>query len=114
MLAQKQGIKNIPITWVADLHGDFSFKDKWDYPEGVYKNEAGQIICDGFCPPETDMMKDKAGNIIKDSFEAYYRLVDTSHLFYSLKSKSTCYEWAGSNYISASRVTADTVLCYSQ
>ena len=29
------------------LTGDFSFKDNWSYPEGVYWNEFGQLSCEG-------------------------------------------------------------------
>lgn len=35
----------ILITWQDSIAGDFSFKE--DYPEGVYKNEFGQLSCDG-------------------------------------------------------------------
>ena len=44
------------INWVDQLSGDFSFTKIWSYPEGIYKNEYGQISCDGFCPPEIDTM----------------------------------------------------------
>lgn len=105
--------KPIPVTWSNNLAGDFSFKERWDYPEGVYRNKAGQLTCDGLCPLQTDLMKDSHGNILKDSLVSFYNLVDTTHLFYSLRSETTCSEWAGSNYITASRSGTDTLYCYT-
>jgi len=32
---KKSNSEEIPIQWVDNLTGDFSFKDKWSYPEGV-------------------------------------------------------------------------------
>ena len=66
--------REIQITWADNLLGDFSFKENWEYLEGVYKNEFGQLSCDGFCPPETDQMKDKNGKIFEDSLAAFYQL----------------------------------------
>ena len=74
----------VQITWVKELSGDFSFKDQWDYPEGVYINTFGQVSCDGFCPPETDAMTDENGRIFDDSLAAFYQLVDTTHLYHSI------------------------------
>ena len=44
----------IKIEWTENLEGDFSFKEKWNYPEYVYKNRFGQLSCDGDCPIEID------------------------------------------------------------
>ena len=63
----------ILIKWVENLAGDFSFIKKWSYPEGVYKNEYGQLSCDGLCPPEIDAMKDSTGRIYADSLRAFSR-----------------------------------------
>ena len=49
----KNGSIPIKIKWVQNLKGDFSFKNKWSYPEGVDKNKYGQLICDGLCSSET-------------------------------------------------------------
>ncbi len=89
----------IAINWVDKLDHDFSFKNKWSYPEGVYKNLFGQISCDGLCPPETDRMKDHEGRIIADSLEAFYQIVDTTHLSHSIKSEVKVYEYSGTNII---------------
>jgi len=32
---KKSNSEDVQIQWVDNLHGDFSFKDKWSYPEGV-------------------------------------------------------------------------------
>ncbi|MCL1867811.1 MAG: hypothetical protein FWF72_02525 [Paludibacter sp.] len=106
--------KEISIKWVDNLTGDFSFNACWSYPEGIYKNEFGQLICDGICPPQIYDMMDKNGKIYKDSLKAFYKLIDTTHLFHSIKSDAWTYEWDGTYYITAERINEDTVLCSTQ
>lgn len=102
----------IKMEWVEEPEGDYSFATAWDYPEGIYKNEHGQLSCDGFCPERTDVMKDSTGRIYKDSLPAFYALVDTTHRFHSLQGEAQCDEYAGTDYIVAQR-KQDTVVCYS-
>jgi hypothetical protein len=104
----------VKVAWKENFSGDFSFKDNWSYPEGVYKNEFGQLSCDGLCPPEIDRMKAKNGMIIKDSLKAFYQLVDTTHQFYSTQSDAWCYEWAGTNFAVAKKINEDKVICFTQ
>ncbi|MEW7278512.1 hypothetical protein ABW636_07940 [Aquimarina sp. 2201CG1-2-11] len=92
-------IKKIKIEWVKNLKGDFSFKEEWSYPECVFKNKFGQLTCDGICPPEIYQMKDKSGRIYKDSLQAFYKIVDTTHMSHSLKSENRMYEYVGTNFI---------------
>lgn len=106
-------IGEVKIDWSENVTGDFSFKEKWNYPEGVYKNEFGQLSCDGFCPPETDAMKDANGKIFKDSLTAFYKLVDTTHYLHSFQSTANVAEWAGSNFATAKQISKDTVICSS-
>ena len=87
------------IKWVNKLNGDFSFKNKWSYPEGIYINAYGQLSCDGFCPKRIDQMKDETGRIIEDSLEVFYSIMDTSHIYHSLKSSNKMYENSGTNFI---------------
>ncbi|KAF2330936.1 hypothetical protein [Flavobacterium nitrogenifigens] len=101
----------IKINWQENVSGDFSFTKNWDYPEGVYRNDFGQLSCDGFCPPETDRMKDENGRIFKDSLARFYQLVDTTHLFHSIKSKTNSYEWSGTNFITVKKIGRDTLYC---
>nr|WP_321236733.1 hypothetical protein [uncultured Psychroserpens sp.] len=89
----------IKIEWIENLEGDFSFKEKWSYPEGVYKNRHGQLSCDGICPIEIDRMKDGSGKIYKDSLEVFYKIIDTTHIFHSLKSENRMYEYSGTDLI---------------
>lgn len=112
---KKEKLKSgeIKIYWMENLSGDFSFKENWDYPEGVYINDFGQLSCDGFCPPETDRMKDKNGRIFDDSLELFYQLVDTIHQFHSIQSDAWCYEWAGATYVTANKLNNDTVVCFT-
>lgn len=103
----------ILITWRDSIAGDFSFKENWDYPDGVYKNKSGQLVCDGLCPPEIEEMKDENGRIKNDSLQAFYQLVDTTHQFHSIHSDACTYEWEGTDFITVERVSKDTIVCYT-
>ena len=87
------------IKWSENLIGDFSFADKWSYAEGIYLNTYNQLSCDGLCPPRIGAMKDKNGKIIADSLESFYIIVDTSHLYHSLRSTNKMYEYSGTHFI---------------
>jgi len=106
--------KSVPVSvnWVNNLAGDFTFHKKWSYPENVFKNEFGQLNCDGECPEEITKMEDKHGKILKDSLPAFYKLVDTTHQFHSILCKAWCYEWAGTDYMEVSQKN-DTTYCYT-
>lgn len=101
---------SIPINWVQDINNDFSFKNKWSYPEGVFKNKFGQLSCDSGICHGIDGMKDVQGKILKDSMNAFYRLVDTTHLKHSLKSKAQIYEWNQSNFIIFKRLPDNSLI----
>jgi hypothetical protein len=105
--------KEMSLKWVDHLTGDFSFKDNLSYPENIYRNEFRQLVCYVFCPPEIDEMKDENGRIYEDSLEAYYKLVDTTHIFRSLESNLWTDEWAGKNII-VERINKDTVICFTE
>lgn len=110
---KKNETGKIRITWIEDLSGDFTFKENWDYPEGIYRNDFGQLSCDGICPPEIERMKDENGRIFKDSLDAFYNLVDTTHQYYSIHSEAQCYEWAGTNFVTARKINNDTTVCFT-
>jgi len=93
----------VQIQWVDSLSGDFSFRNQWSYQPGVSVQLNGRVMCDGLCAPGVAAMVDVAGNILPDSLAAYYRLVDTTHLYHTLASEAHCYEWAGADYITACR-----------
>jgi hypothetical protein len=112
-LTDKDKSGEIEISWVTILTGDFSFTKNWAYPEGIYKNKFGQLDCDGMCPEEIDRMKDKNGQIYKHSLAAFYKLLDTTHQFHSIKSESYAYEWAGTNFVTVTKKNADTIICYT-
>ncbi|MCK9450492.1 MAG: hypothetical protein M0Q90_02285 [Bacteroidales bacterium] len=113
----KEPIKSasIPITikWVDQLSGDFSFANNWSYPEAVYKNEYGQLSCDGLCPPEIEAMKDSTGRIYADSLQAFYKIIDTTHQMHSIQCEAWCYEWAGTDFIEVFRQNKDSVSCFT-
>ncbi len=108
-------IASVPITikWVDKLSGNFSFTNNWSYPEGVYKNEYGQLSCDGLCPPEIDAMKDSTGRIYEDSLQAFYKIIDTTHQKHSIQCKAWCYEWVGTDFIEVFRKNKDSVNCFT-
>ncbi|WP_300675294.1 hypothetical protein [Soonwooa sp.] len=99
---------------MTKLDDDFSFRKKWEYPEGVYRNEFGQLSCDGICPPEIDDMMDEKGKIFPDSLSAFYKVVDTTHQFYSLESEAWTYEWAGSHYATATQPAINMIVCETE
>lgn len=103
----------IEISWVDNVSGDFSFTRNWDYPEGVYKNEFGQLSCDGLCPQEINRMKEENGKIYEDSLTAFYKLVDTTHRFHSIQSEAWTYEWAGTNFVTVTKKNKDRTICYT-
>lgn len=101
------------IEWVDYLPGDYSFKDKWDYPMGVYKNDFGQVSCDGFCPEEVYRMMDSTGRIYKDSLSSFYKYVDTTHVFHTISCDAWCYEYGETNDIKAVKGDSGKVICWT-
>ncbi len=104
---------HVKIERIDHLNGDFSFTKQWDYPEGIYKNEFGQLVCDGLCPEGIENKLDNNGKIILDSTTAFYKLLDTSHIPHSIQCEAWCYEYAGTNTINVFK-NKDTIVCYSQ
>jgi len=98
----------ISIEWVENINDDFEFTKQWSYKEGVYLNSFGQVSCDGFCPERTDQMKDSYGRVLKDSLTVFYQLVDTTHIFHTLKSTNDNEDKSYVNYITASKVNDST------
>ena len=97
----KQKIANsenkIKIEWVQSLNGDFSFNEKWNYGDGIYRNQNGELRLDsGMIPQEIEetinKMKNKKDEIYKDSLTKYYKIIDTTHIFHSIKSIANVYE----------------------
>lgn len=103
----------VKIQWIDDLKGDFDFSTKWSYPEGVYRNEFGQLSCDLFCPEETEFMKDSVDKIYTDSLTRFYQLVDTTHIHHSIFCEAWCYEMAGTDFITAKRTNNNGIICHT-
>jgi len=101
----------IRIKWVDNLNGDFGFITKWSYPEGIFKNKFGQLSCDGICPKGIESMKDSEDKIYADSMPRFYQLVDTTHLFHSISCEAWCYEWAGTDFITAKQKNKNQITC---
>ena len=97
------------IKWVDDLTGDYTFTNDWSYPEGVFINDFGQVDCDGFCPERIRNMKDLNGKILLDSLQAFYTLVDTTHLYHTMQCEAQTYEWSGCDYINAVKTHGDSI-----
>ena len=97
--AQHLHSKKIIITWVDSVAGDYSFNHEWSYASQGLINKYGQFICDGDCPGEICGMRDSTGKIYQDSIAAYYRKIDTTHLFHSIKCDAWCYEFGECDFI---------------
>lgn len=87
----------IKIEWVKNLSGDFSFTEKWSYGDGIYRNQNGELRLDSGMVPEeiaeTITRKyDEKNRIYKDSLTEYYKIVDTTHIYHSIKSVANVYE----------------------
>lgn len=108
--SKKDGIE---IEWVDSLTGDYSFTEKWDYDDNIFRNQFGQLVCDGFCPEEISSMRDEEGRIYEDSVSKYYQFVDTSHIYHTIECEARCYEWAGTNHTKAIRISPDSVKVYT-
>ena len=107
-------VSPITIQWIDNLKGDFSFRTKWSYSEEVYRNEYGQLSCDGLCPEGIESMKDDDGKIYPDSLTKFYQLVDTTHHFHSISCEAWCYEWGGTDFITAKQTDKNRIICSSQ
>jgi len=99
----------IKIEWVENLNGDFSFNKKWSYREGIYRNQNGDLRLDtGLFSLEFEKMinrmKDETGEVYKDSLTEYYKIIDTTHIFYSIKSEAKVYENTVYNHMEFSRM----------
>lgn len=94
----------VEFNWVDQVEDDFSFVEQWDYQEGVYVNQWGQLSCDGFCPIEIDRMKDEMGRVYDDSLSSFYSFVDTSHSHYTFNGSARAYEYGDCHYANASLV----------
>lgn len=103
----------IQIQWVDSLTGDYSFTENWDYNDYIFLNDFGQLVCDGLCPEEIINMRDEQGRIYKDSIGRYYQFVDTTHVYHTIESEARCYEWTGTNYIEAIKMSNDSIKAYT-
>lgn len=101
----------VKVEWVKSIRGNFSFINSWQYPEGIFRNHLGQLVCDGLCPEGTEKMLTDDGSVKKEFLNTYYKYVDTSHLKHSIQSEAWCYEWAGTDFIDVFKKTSDTIVC---
>jgi hypothetical protein len=116
---QQASRKIIPVTWVDNLPGDYSFTNKWSYDESIEQNGAGQFSSMyGDVDEQLKKMCDSTGRIYDSLIHDYYKLLDTAHYFHTLECEGWCYEFAGADYIdvtcmdnkvcAASRINAGT------
>jgi hypothetical protein len=102
-LKNDQDIVSVQVLMKSVSGGDFDFHEKWSYPEGVYVNQWGQLSCDGLCPIEIDRMIDSSGRIYDNSLSEFYQIIDTTHLYHTLKSEAQVYEFVGTDFIDFQR-----------
>jgi hypothetical protein len=72
------------------------------------------LDCDGFCPEGIELMKDNEGKIYPDSQTIFYQLVDTTHQVQSILCKAWCYEWSGTDFITAKQTDKNRIICSTQ
>lgn len=97
--AQSLHSKRIAITWVDSVSGDYSFTKEWSYSTQGFVNDYGEFICDGDCPEQTHKMIDSTSRIYHDSITAYYKMIDTTHIFHTLKCDAWCYEFGEADFV---------------
>lgn len=102
------------VIWVDEIGDDFSFAEEWSYPEGVYVNDFGQLSCDGFCPEGIENMKDEHGRIYDDSLNAFYQLVDTTHLYHTFQSETSVPGFGESRFMTAKLQGDEMLSCQSE
>ena len=98
------GHSQVDFIWVDSIVDDFSFTEKWDYQDGVYMNQWGQLSCDGLCPMEIDVLKDDQGRIYDDSLKKFYSIIDTTHRYFTHAGTVRAYEFGECNYAVATRL----------
>lgn len=113
LLSCKNDSNTIRVEWADLQNEDYSFTQEWSYPEGIYRNEFGQLTCDGLCDERLYKMMDENGRIYADSLSSYYQIADTAHYFHTLQSEAQTLEWAGTDFANAYR-KGDTIKCYTE
>jgi hypothetical protein len=104
----------ITITWVDNIPGDFSFTRQWNYHDNVFRNDYGELICDGDCPPYIYELQDSNSRVVKDSMKVYYERLDTSHQYHSMQCDAWTYGWSGTDYVDVIRISKDSLHCTSR
>jgi hypothetical protein len=104
----------ITITWVDKIPGNFSFIKKWNYHDNVFRNQYGELICDGDCPPNIYELQDSNSRVIKDSMKVYYERLDTSHQYHSMQCDAWTYGWSGTDYVDVLQINKDSFHCTSR
>lgn len=112
LLSCKSNTGAITVEW-GSLRDDYPFTQGWSYSDGIYLNEYGQLVCDGFCDEASYKMKDEYGRIYPDSIAQYYQVIDTTHYHHTLQSEAQCYEWNGTNFAYAYKDSGDTIRSYT-
>ncbi len=108
-------ISPVTLVWTDSLVGDFSFAKKWSFPLGVERKQDGKAGCadGGFCPQRCYGMLDDNGIVLNDSAAIFYALLDTTYMYHTIKCNAWCYEYAGTDFITVTRKTNDTISCYT-
>lgn len=111
--AKKINVSEITIQWKDTLTGDFSFNSNWSYTEGINKNKSKGFQCVTGCHPRIEKMLNAKGEIMSDSLNAFYSLIDTSHYYHTLYAKVDCYEFVSTQFITCIKNEAGFVNCFT-
>ena len=101
------------IEWLDLPDSSFAFRKNWKYDEFVSKDDEGHFHNNSGDVP--DNMRDRNGNILKDSLAPFFKIVDTTHYFHTLYSETNHLpEFGDAFYASAEHLAGnDTTFCYT-
>lgn len=111
--AQKKIPSEVVIQWQDSLMGDFSFCKQWSYTDGLVKSDKNEIRCIYNCHPRIEKMYNSSGQIIADSLNAFYSLIDTTHYKHTLECEAWSYEYVQTYFITCIKNEAGFINCYT-
>ena len=111
--AKKSNASEITIQWKDTLTGDFSFSSRWSYTDAIKKSKTNGFQCVTGCHPRIENMQNVKGEILSDSLDAFYSLIDTTHYYHTLNTVVDCYEFDSTQFITCIKNEAGFVNCFT-
>lgn len=111
--AKKSNTSEIIIQWKDTLTGDFAFSTRWSYTDGIIRDRTKGFQCVAGCHPRLEKMLNAKGEIMSDSLNTFYSLIDTTHYYHTLNTKVVCYEFDSTQFITCIKNEAGFVNCFT-